>query len=66
MTILHLGQSSTRHKYKVGEEWLQNNPAERDLEVVVGSRFNMSQQCALAAKGANHILECIKHSIISW
>lgn len=26
-------------------------------------RFNMSQQCTLAAKKGNHVLECMKHSI---
>ncbi|PKU27677.1 rna-directed dna polymerase from mobile element jockey-like [Limosa lapponica baueri] len=64
--ILHLGLSNAIHKYRLGEEWLKSSPAERDLGVLVASRLNMSQQCALAAKRANCILGCIKHSITSW
>ena len=29
--ILHLGWSSTGHKYKLGDEWLWSSAAERDL-----------------------------------
>ncbi|KAK4829837.1 hypothetical protein QYF61_006847 [Mycteria americana] len=64
--ILHLERSNAGHKSKLGEEWLESSPPERDLGVLVNSRLNMSQQCALAAKRANPILGCIKHSITSW
>ncbi|KAK4818192.1 hypothetical protein QYF61_008576 [Mycteria americana] len=57
--ILHLGWSNTVNKYKLGEEWLASSPAERDLWL------NRSRQCALAARRANRILGCIKHSITS-
>ncbi|KAK4829575.1 hypothetical protein QYF61_005675, partial [Mycteria americana] len=54
-----------QYKYKLGKECLGSSPAERDLGVLVDSRLNMSQQHALAAKRANRILGCIKHSITS-
>ncbi|PKU38893.1 rna-directed dna polymerase from mobile element jockey-like [Limosa lapponica baueri] len=63
--ILHLGQSNAGRKYKMAEEWLESSPAERDLGVLVHSRLNTRQQCAPAAKRANNILRCIKHSITS-
>ncbi|KAK4829282.1 hypothetical protein QYF61_002674 [Mycteria americana] len=59
------GRSNAGRKYRLGEEWLESSPTERDLGVLVDSRLNMSQECALAAKRANHTLGCIKHSITS-
>lgn len=32
----------------------------------MGTRLNMRQQCALAAKTANCIFECITQSIANW
>ena len=63
--ILHPGGNNARHKYGLGKEWLESSPAERDLGVLVDKRLNRSQQRALAAKRANRILGCIKHSITS-
>ncbi|XP_055554008.1 uncharacterized protein LOC129734474 [Falco cherrug] len=61
--ILCLGQSNAGHK--LGEEWLESDPAERDVEVLVDRRLNMNQQRALAAKRANRIVGYVKHSITS-
>ncbi|KAK4806455.1 hypothetical protein QYF61_013948 [Mycteria americana] len=62
---LPLGQNNAGHKYRLGEEWLESSPAARALGVLVDSRLSSSQQCALAAKRANRILGCIRHSMAS-
>ncbi|KAK4826970.1 hypothetical protein QYF61_012911 [Mycteria americana] len=61
--ILHLGQGNPGYMYKVGDERLESSPAERYLGVWVDGKLYMSQRCALAAKRANCVLGCIKHSI---
>ena len=63
--VLHLGIKNVKYKYKMGDTWLDSSVCEKDLGVLVDNKLNMSQQCDMAAKKANSILDCIARSIES-
>ena len=60
--ILHLGQDNSHYKFKLGGERTKCSPAEKDLGGLVDGKLDMSQQRALAAQKAKHILICNKRS----
>jgi len=63
--VLHLRRNNPMPQYMLGAARLESSLTEKDLRILVGTRLNRTQQCALNAKKPNGILGCIRRTVVS-
>lgn len=61
---LRLGWDSAQYQYEVGKEWMQTSSVKDSLGILLNEKLNISWKYGVAALKGNHILGCIKNSMV--
>ncbi|KAJ7405470.1 rna-directed dna polymerase from mobile element jockey-like [Willisornis vidua] len=61
--VLHLNQRNPQQQFRLGDEWIEGSPAEKDLGILMDTTLGGSQQYALPAHRASGILGCIQSRV---
>ena len=48
--VLHMGQRNPKHKYRLGDEWIESSPAQKDLGLLVDEKLNIKSNACLQAR----------------
>lgn len=61
--VLHMGKKNPNHCHTLGATQLESSTTEKDLGVLVNTKWHISQRCAVTTKKINSILGCIRLSL---